>query len=82
VSKLTMATKGDLLVTSKHADVSLVDRENYSLYWFDTPIKGKCLGVEYISMNWPSLVVNIEANWKQKRYIKRLKAKGWLEQKF
>jgi len=76
--------KGDFTLQSKHADVSLVDGEldNFAVYWFDTPTKGKALCVMHTTENYPALCVYVEANWKAKRWINTFKRKGWVEKVF
>lgn len=70
-SEFVMA-KGDLLVVSKHADASFAaEGIGVALFWFNTPVKGKCLSVEYNILNSPAVHVCIQANWKAKRRIAR-----------
>lgn len=77
--RLTLAAKGDLSAVSKHADVAFMSGDDFALFWYDTPEKGKCLSVEYIKANYPAVTVSIEANWRQRRYIKAFKKRGWDE---
>lgn len=80
--RLTLATKGDLLAVSKHADVAFMSEDGFALFWYDTPEKGKCLSVEYVKANYPAVTVSIEANWRQRQYIKALRKRGWDERPF
>jgi len=81
-SRAVLATKGDLLAVSKHAGVSLMKEDDFVLFWFNTPKKGKCLSVEYATANYPAVTVSIEANWRQRRYINRYRKDGWEERVF
>lgn len=80
--KLTLTTKGNLLAVSKHADVASKNEDDFALFWYDTPEKGKCLSVEYVKANYPAVTVTIEANWRQRQYIKALRRRGWDEGPF
>lgn len=80
--ELTLATKGDLLAVSKHADVAFMNDGDFALFWYDTPNKGKCLSVEHIKANYPAVTVCVEANWRQRRYIKAFRKRGWDEGPF
>jgi len=75
--RFTLTTKGNLLAVSKHADVAFTSEEGFALFWYDTPEKGKCLRVEYIKANYPTVTIIIEANWKQRQYIKEFRKRGW-----
>lgn len=81
-SEFTLAAKGDLLAVSKHADVAFRSEDDFALFWYDTPEKGKCLSVEYVKANYPAITVCIEANWRQRRYIKGFRRRGWVEGPF
>lgn len=64
----------DLFIESKRADVHLKRFErDWSLWWFDTPEKGKCLWIEYIPVNWPALSVIIEDLRQAKKTIAKAK---------
>lgn len=79
---ITPATKGNMLVMSKHADVSFKSIEGFMLFWFDTPNKGKCLSVEFHEIDYPAVVVAVEANWKQRRHIAKYRKQGMEERIF
>ena len=66
--------KGDLLLQSKHADASFEGGpDGWAMFFFDTPVKGKCLSVEWMPGNWPAVMVRIQANWKAKKDIEDFK---------
>lgn len=62
-----MIAKNDFLVESKHADVSLVRDNDFYMAWFDTPIRGKALSIEYIPENRPSLIASVTSNLAARR---------------
>jgi len=80
--RVALTTKGNLLAVSKHADVAFTSEDDFALFWYDTPEKGKCLSVEYTVADYPAVTVSIEANWKQRQYIKAFKKRGWDERLF
>jgi predicted lipoprotein with Yx(FWY)xxD motif len=61
--------KGDFFLESKYADVQLRRGEDFSLWFFDKPQKGKCLCVEFCWENWPAGGIWTTANWKARRAI-------------
>ena len=81
------AARDDLTLQSKHADVALqsgpnVSEEGWSLWFFNTPKKGKCLCIDYTPGNWPAVVVYITANWKAKRHIAHYERTGYARGSF
>ncbi len=57
-----MPEMDNLLLTSKDADITLVNStdESWSLWFFETPVDGKCLSVEYVPANLPPFVVQVQ----------------------
>ena len=57
-----MPEMDNFLLTNKDAHITLVNssHESWSLWFFETPISGKCLSVEYIPANLPSFVVQVQ----------------------
>jgi len=77
--------KGEFFLESKHADVQLTRGEDFGLWFFDEPQKGKCLCIEFCWGNWPAGNIWTTANWKAKKTIsKAVKQLGFekVEHKF
>lgn len=68
---VSILAKDDLVAMSKHADASFMNDDGFTLFWFDTPKKGKCLSVGYSRQDFPTVIVIIGANWKARRHIAR-----------
>jgi len=64
--------KGDFLVESKHADATYRVDDDFTMFFYNTPKKGKALVVEYIPYDYPALCIYVTANWKARRDEKRV----------
>lgn len=56
--------KGDMFLQSKHADSSYTVENGFTLFFYNTPKKGKALVVDYMPNNYPAVYVYTTANWK------------------
>jgi hypothetical protein len=75
--------KGDMLLQSKHADASFNLGNSFALFWFNTPVKGKCTSVTYCEVDYPAVYVTIGANWRARKKIARYGAEGgWRTTRF
>jgi len=77
-------TKGDFILQSKHADVSLMNTlgAEFFLVWYNTPRKGKCVSMQYLPKNYPCVTITATANWKVRPHIAKLITAGWEQHSF
>lgn len=47
----------DLFLESKHATVQLMRGDDWSLWFFNVPVQGKCLSIEHLPENWPRTTI-------------------------
>ena len=72
--------RGDWSVASKHADLTLERGYNaWTMFFFNTPAKGKCLQVCYEPCNYPALNVYVTANWKARIIAAAYRRDGYTE---
>jgi len=72
-----MSSKGDSILFAESADLHLFDLEGeVALFWFNFPKKGKCLFFEGDTTDPETFQITVEANYKAKRYARKLRKLG------